>query len=506
MTLPKTQPDQIVAWLHATVPGAQLVSDSRRIKPSSKTAFFAYPGDEADGRTYIADAIARGATAVVYDVADYSWPDNWSIPHLAVTGLKNLAGPVAAIYYQQPDAGMFTVAITGTNGKTSCSQWIASALSQQGDKTAAIGTLGIGVFQAGEAGSQTATGYTTPDAVLLQSSLAGLRDEGVSALAIEASSIGLDQGRLNGMHFDVALFTNFTRDHLDYHHDMASYAAAKEILFNWPGLRHAVINLDDPMGVELAQRYRHKLSVTGYSLEENGYEGMPILRASGIRSRSFGTEFQVDSPFGSGRVKTHLVGRFNVSNVLGVLGVLLIKGVKWDAAIETIGTLAPAPGRMQLLGGREAPMVVVDYAHTPDALAKTLGALRSVAQERNGQLWCVFGCGGDRDQGKRPQMGNVAEIGADHVVVTSDNPRSEDQQQIIAQIVGGMKTAPQTIEDRAAAILLTVKQAAKQDVILVAGKGHENYQEARGTKYPFVDAEHAALALAARATMKRGAE
>ena len=504
MPRPATKSEQIITWLQAIAPAAPLASDSRRVDPSSGAVFFAYPGDESDGRAYITDAIERGAAVVVYEAAGFSWQDDWNVPHLAVADLKNLAGPVAAAHYRQPDAGMFTVAITGTNGKTSCSQWIASALSRQGKKVAAIGTLGVGVFEVGEVGVQTTTGYTTPDPVLLQSSLAGLRNEGVVALAIEASSIGLDQGRLNGMHFDVALFTNFTRDHLDYHRDMKDYAAAKERLFGWPGLRHAVVNLDDQMGLNLAQNYRQKMSVIGYTLQDAVHGDMPILRASSIRSRPFGTEFHVDSPFGSGRVKTHLVGRFNVSNILGVLGVLLIGGVEWQAAIEAMGMLSPVPGRMQQLGGRDAPMVVVDYAHTPDALSKALDALRSVTKERGGQLWCVFGCGGDRDPGKRSQMGLVAGTGADHVVVTSDNPRNENPQQIIAQIVGGMTVAPQMIEDRAAAILLAVKQAAKSDVILVAGKGHEDYQEVRGAKYPFVDTEHAALALAARATMKRG--
>ena len=505
MPKPMTKPDQILAWLQAVVPNMQVVSDSRQIEASVASVFFAYPGDEADGRNYIADAIRRGVKAVVHEADGFTWQDDWGVPHLAVADLKNLAGPIAAVYYRQPDVGMFTVAVTGTNGKTSCSQWIASALSRQSQRAAAIGTLGIGVFHAGEGGSHMATGYTTPDAVLLQRSLAGLRDDNVVALAIEASSIGLDQGRLNGMHFDVALFTNFTRDHLDYHGDMEGYAAAKEILFGWPGLRHAVLNLDDPMGADLAQRHRAKLNIIGYTLEEAMPDGVRVLRASAIRTRAFGTEFHVDSPFGSARVKVHLVGRFNVSNVLGVLGVLLARGIEWNAAVDAIGKLVPVPGRMQQLGGRDVPMIVIDYAHTPDALTKALAALRTVADERGGQLWCVFGCGGDRDQGKRPQMGAAAET-ADHVVVTSDNPRSEDPLLIMAQIVGGMQRSAQTIDDRATAILQAVKQAAKHDVILLAGKGHENYQEIRGTKYPFADADHAALALAARATMKRGSE
>ncbi len=498
---------QALKWLQSIAPLSNLYSDSREIAMVGDidAVFMAYPGDEADGRNYIAHAIKAGAKAVIYEAAGFAWNDAWAVPHLAVTGLKNIAGSIAAAHYRQPDAGMFTVAVTGTNGKTSCAQWLAGALSRQGELAAVIGTLGVGLCRGGVCEEHNPTGYTTPDAVLLQRTLAGLRAEGVTGLAIEASSIGLDQGRLNGMHFDVALFTNFTRDHLDYHRDMKSYEIAKRLLFDWPGLRHSVINLDDELGMKLLRSYQGRVPVMGYSLNSVAPDGVPTLTARSIRTRTKGTEFIVESPFGTARVKTHLVGRFNVSNVLGVLGVLLAKGISWEAATDAVGGLHPAPGRMQQMGGKDAPMVVIDYAHTPDALEKALAALRQVANEREGKLWCVFGCGGDRDPGKRPDMGAVAEA-ADYVVVTSDNPRSEEPAHIIQQIVGGMKSEPQTMEDRAAAILLAVKQAGKQDVILLAGKGHETYQEVKGTKFPFIDAEHAALALAARATMKRGGE
>jgi UDP-N-acetylmuramoyl-L-alanyl-D-glutamate--2,6-diaminopimelate ligase len=288
---------------------------------------------------------------------------------------------------------------------------------------------------------------------------------------------------------------------------MEAYEAAKRKLFAWPGLKTAVINLDDPAGVRLASAVQNG-RVIGYTLKsDTDLAGLPntaVLRASQIKSRSAGTEFHLDSPYGAAQVKTRLVGAFNVSNALGVLGALLAKGMALRAAVDAIEALAPAPGRMQLVGGNDAPMVVIDYAHTPDALEKTLEALRPVATDRGGQLWCVFGCGGDRDPGKRPQMGRIAQA-ADHVLVTSDNPRSEDPHAIIAQIVAGMDAGrpAQAIEDRAAAILSAVKHAAKSDVILVAGKGHEPYQEIKGKKLPFSDADHAALALAARATMMR---
>ena len=315
------------------------------------------------------------------------------------------------------------------------------------------------------------------------------------------------------MHFDVAMFTNLTRDHLDYHGDMAAYEAAKVKLFDWPGLKTAVINLDDPMGLRLARHVDGKLSgeypVIGYTLQDAASQpdlpGVLMLRASQFRSRHAGTDFHLECALGVALVKTQLVGHFNISNALAVLGALLAHGTGLRAAIDGIESLQPAPGRMQQVGGQEAPMVVIDYAHTPDALEKTLAALRQVAQERGGQLWCVFGCGGDRDPGKRPQMGAIAQL-ADHVLVTSDNPRSEDPHAIIAQIVAGMRaegSQPQAIEDRAAAILSAIKHAAKPDVILLAGKGHEPYQEIKGKKLPFSDADHAQLALSARLTMMR---
>lgn len=500
---------EIITWLHAVAPAAQLSSDSRSI--AAGDVFFAYPGEAVDGRQYISDAIGRGAQAVVYDDKDgFNWNGTWNVPHQAVTDLRKSAGQIANAYYSRPDADMFSIAVTGTNGKTSCSQWLGRALSQMGEATAVIGTLGVGMFERGQRGQFEATGYTTPDAVLLQRKVAQCRDAGARVLAIEASSIGLHQGRLTGMHFDVALFTNFTRDHLDYHGNMAAYEAAKTMLFDWPGLRHAVINLDDEMGLRLIQHLKRKASsasIIGYTLAGRAVEDVATLHATDIRASPAGTVFQLDSMFGSTQVKTQLVGQFNVSNILGIVGVLLAKGTPWRVAIEIVELLTAVPGRMQQLGGQDAPLVIIDYAHTPDALEKTLSALREVAQQRSGQLWCVFGCGGDRDSGKRAPMG-AASAAADHVIVTSDNPRSENATDIIAQILEGlnlakaMQTTPHVIEDRAAAILWAVKHAAKSDVILLAGKGHETYQEIKGRKLPFLDADHAALALAARATMK----
>jgi UDP-N-acetylmuramoyl-L-alanyl-D-glutamate--2,6-diaminopimelate ligase len=499
----------ILSWLRDTVAAdAQLSSDSRSI--AAGDIFFAFPGDTADGRKYIADALAKGARAVLYEAEQFDWNEAWAVPHLAVPNLKQAAGTIASAYYGQPDAAMFTVAVTGTNGKTSCTQWIGKALSRLACPTAVVGTLGVGLYESGEHSGFNATGYTTPDAVLLQRSVARLRDAGAQALAIEASSIGLDQGRMNGTHFDVALFTNFTRDHLDYHGDMAAYEAAKKLLFDWPGLQHAVVNLDDAMGERLVAHLREKrpqVQIIAYTTAGRTLQGLATLRASELRSSQGGTAFRLDSPFGSAQVKTPLVGEFNVSNMLGVVGVLLAKGFDFKTVVDGVEALTAVPGRMETLGGQDAPLVVIDYAHTPDALQKTLASLRQVAQQRSGQLWCVFGCGGDRDPGKRPQMGAVAQL-ADSIIVTSDNPRGEVPVVILEQIVAGINPARRgkdvlhVIEDRAAAILWAVRHAKKNDVVLLAGKGHETYQEIKGKKMPFLDADHAALALAARVTMK----
>ena len=495
----------ISLWIKAAAPSGQLTSDSRRVQRGD--VFFAYAG----ATHFIAAAIEQGAAAIVHDAVE--WNAAWSVPHLLVSDLKRLAGPVAHAFYGMPDSAMFSAGVTGTNGKTSCALWLAQALARLGETSSVIGTLGVGLCKPRGAIEFDVTGYTTPDAVLLARKLAAMRDAGARAVAIEVSSIGLDQERAAGMHFDVAMFTNLTRDHLDYHGDMATYEAAKVKLFDWPGLKTAVINLDDPMGLRLARHVDGKLSgeypVIGYTLQDAASQpdlpGVLMLRASQFRSRHAGTDFHLECALGVALVKTQLVGHFNISNALAVLGALLAHGTGLRAAIDGIESLQPAPGRMQQVGGQEAPMVVIDYAHTPDALAKTLAALRQVAQERGGQLWCVFGCGGDRDPGKRPQMGAIAQL-ADHVVVTSDNPRSEDPHAIIAQIVAGMHAdgpQPQAIEDRAAAILSAIKHAAKPDVILLAGKGHEPYQEIKGKKLPFSDTDHAQLALSARLTMMR---
>jgi UDP-N-acetylmuramoyl-L-alanyl-D-glutamate--2,6-diaminopimelate ligase len=504
-----TTPHALVDWLRATAPSAQLALDSRRVQRGD--VFLACAGENGDGRDYILHAIEAGAAAVLFDDDDgFGWCDDWSVPHQAVPALAQQVGRIAHDWYAQPDAGMFSVAVTGTNGKTSCTQWLGQALSHDGLPTAVIGTLGIGLYRTGSCGPFAATGYTTPDPVQLHRHLAEHKAQGAKALAIEASSIGLVQGRMNELHIDCAVLTNFTRDHLDFHGTMEVYEAAKAKLFDWPGLKHAVVNLDDALGPRMIARMRTtnpSVKIFGYTVDGVKDGRIDGLSASDIRIGQQGTSFQLDSPFGSAVVRTQMIGRFNVSNALAIAGVLFARGLSLSSVVNRLESLLPVPGRMQQLGGADGPLIVIDYAHTPDALEKALDALRAVTEARHGQLWCVFGCGGNRDPGKRPQMGAVSGS-ADHIIVTSDNPRDEAPADIIAKIVAGVADAEQhklqIIEDRATAILSAIRHADKNDVILIAGKGHEDYQEIKGRRLAFRDADHASLALATRATRYGG--
>lgn len=493
-------------WLRRTVPaGATLHADSRRV--TSGDVFVAYAVKGADSRGFIADAVERGAAAVLWQNDDFTWPASLTslanVPQFGVARLDWLAGPLAALWYGEPSVGMTMFGVTGTNGKTSCSQWLAQLLSKTNVRSAVIGTLGSGF-----PGHLTVTGFTTPDAVQLQRSLDDLRAQGAAAVAMEVSSHGLYQGRVNGVAFDVAVFTNLTQDHLDYHGTMAEYEAAKTRLFDWPGLKAAVINRDDAMGQRLLTRLAGKTPVFEYGIHgaETSAHGNRVLRAEDIRATTAGTRFTLHIDDQSQQVTVPLIGEFNISNALAVLGAALASGVAQDAAIAGLATLAPVSGRMEQIGQPGQPLVVIDYAHTPDALDKTLAALRPVTQARGGKLVCVFGCGGDRDAGKRPQMGAVAERLADAIVLTSDNPRTEVPAEIMAQIAAGLAQpdAARRIEDRASAILQAVRGAQAADVVLIAGKGHESTQEIMGKKRPFSDQEHARLALAARATTVRG--
>ena len=459
--------------------------DSRQVKPGM--AFAAYPGAARDGRNYIAAAIAAGATAILWETENYIWPTEWqSVPNLPVSGLKTQLGEIAAHIYGYPSRALWTIGVTGTNGKTSCTQWIAQILTQLSRKAAVIGTLGNGFPP-----DLDYVGNTTPDAALLQQSLRSYRDAGAAAAVIEVTSHGLDQGRVNGVEFDVAVLTNLTRDHLDYHGTMENYAAAKARLFDWPNLRHAVLNLDDEFGLKLAAR------ALPLAVQQVGYGfSAGEVRGSELQLLPDGLAMRVDTAWGRAELRSALLGRFNAHNLLATLATLLVSGVALDDAVQGLNKVTAPPGRMQTVGGGERPLVIVDYAHTPDALEKVLVCLREITP--TGRLWCVFGCGGERDSGKRALMGTIAERLADKVLVTSDNPRSESPAIIAAEICAGIKGGATVQLDRAAAITQAVAAAQAGDIVLIAGKGHENYQEIAGVKYAFEDISVARLALESR--------
>jgi UDP-N-acetylmuramoyl-L-alanyl-D-glutamate--2,6-diaminopimelate ligase len=472
----------------------RLVSDSRAVQPGD--TFVAYPGAQADGRHYIAQAVARGANAVLWDAHEFSWNPDWNVPHLAVKDLRHQAGLIANQIYGQPSQKLWMVGVTGTNGKTSISHWLAKTFSALGRKSAVLGTLGNGF-----SGELQATANTTPDALLVHGLLAEYEQHGAKAAVMEVSSHALTQGRVNGVHYDVALLTNLTRDHLDYHGDMQSYAAAKRRLFDWEHLKYAVLNLDDAFGAELAESLQDgSVEVIGYGMDD---ESLKLAERLGIRMvygnlsqmDALGLTLQLHTSWGAAVLQSKLIGRFNASNLMGALAVLLVSETDIDAAVRELGMQKAVAGRMQTLGGKDVPAVVVDYAHTPDALEKVLLTLREVTEPSGGKVICVFGCGGDRDRGKRPMMGMVASKFADVRIITSDNPRSEEPQTIIEAISQGMQGEYQVIEDRAKAITQAISKAQPEDTVLLAGKGHEDYQEIKGVRYPFSDSEIAHRAL-----------
>ena len=467
-------------WLQQQGTQAALTDDSRLL--SAGEYFLAYPGVAGDGRRYIAAAIQAGAAGVLWEAADFAWRSDWCVPNLPVTGLKQWVGELSSRSLGEPTRHMWVVGVTGTNGKTSCAHWIAEVLSQTGKQTAVVGTLGNGF-----PGQMMPATHTTPLAVALQKMLAGLRQEGAQAIAMEVSSHGLEQGRVNGVAFDVAVLTNLSRDHLDYHGDMTAYAHAKTRLFDWPGLKWAVLNLEDELGQRLhkglAGRDVHCLS---YGL------GVGDIRGEALRLSADGLAMEVETPWGRGELRTGLVGRFNAANLLACLGALLAANISLADALAALEPTRSVAGRMQRLGGGALPTVIVDYAHTPDALEKTLATLRDLTA---GRLVCVFGCGGGRDKGKRPLMGEAAARLADRVVVTSDNPRHEAPADIVADILVGMPAGQQVELDRAAAIRAAIAGATPGDVVLIAGKGHEDYQEIEGVRRPFSDVAEAERAL-----------
>ncbi|MBZ0094961.1 MAG: UDP-N-acetylmuramoyl-L-alanyl-D-glutamate--2,6-diaminopimelate ligase [Sulfuricella sp.] len=463
------------------IAGRRLTADSRQVKPGD--VFAAYQGERMDGRRFIAQAVAAGAGAVLWEREGFEWNAEWEVPNLPVEGLRDKVGEIASQVYGEPSRQLRTIGITGTNGKTSCCHWIAQCLTKLGRKTALVGTLGNGF-----PGALAPAANTTPDAVSLHGLLRDYLAEGAKCVAMEVSSHGLAQGRVNGVHFDIAVLTNLSRDHLDYHGDMASYAAAKAGLFAWPELQYAVLNMDDPFGVELAGKLGCSgVQTVGYSLEGR-HEGCRFaVLAQNLATDEQGIRFKAVTPWGTAQLSSKMLGRFNASNLLAALAVLLVSGIALEDAVRELGKVESVAGRMQCLGGEGKPLVVVDYAHTPDALEKVLGTLRETMGDKS-RLICVFGCGGERDRGKRPLMGAAASRLADSVIVTSDNPRGEDAHAIIAEIIAGMGANYHVIDDRAAAIDAAVRGAQPDDVVLIAGKGHEDYQEIKGVKWPFADA------------------
>jgi len=494
------------------VPVTRLVTDSRAIRHGD--TFVAYPGEKSDGRQFIASAIQNGANAVIYEAqlsvqrgepGSFVWNDAWQVPSLAVADLRHRAGWLADAVYGMPSEKLWVVGITGTNGKTSTSHWIAHALSAAGKRCAVIGTLGNGFIGGnGQDAGLKATANTTPDAVRVHGLLADYLRESAQSVAMEVSSHALSQGRVNAVRFNVAMLTNLSRDHLDYHGDMQSYAAAKRKLFDWQQLGFVVLNLDDEYGIELAESLQgNNAEVIAYGLSDRALQlaerlGLRMVYGNLLEMSGQGLKLAVHSSWGAAQLDSALIGRFNAANLLGSLAVLLVSGVALNDAVAALGRVQPVRGRMQRLGNAQQPTVVVDYAHTPDALEKVLLALREVSIASGGRVVCVFGCGGDRDRGKRAMMGTVAEKYSDLCIVTSDNPRGENPDEIIAEIVGGMSGKKhQIVVDRAAAIQGAIRQARRGDTVLIAGKGHEDYQEINGVRHPFNDVSVAQQALRA---------
>jgi UDP-N-acetylmuramoyl-L-alanyl-D-glutamate--2,6-diaminopimelate ligase len=484
-------PLEAAQWLRSRVTGT-LHSDSRKI--GAGDGFIAWPGAATDGRAHVPSALSRGATACLVErdgVEAFAFEGD---AIAAYTHLKSATGPIADAYFGQPTQQLQVLAVTGTNGKTSTAWWLAQALSNlEGPHATPCGL--IGTLGTGRPPQVEFVGLTTPDPVVLQRQFRRFADDGLKACAIEASSVGIVERRLDGTRIRVAIFTNFSQDHLDYHGTMEAYWEAKAELFRWPGLKAAVVNIDDKKGEALSQ-----------SLQGGGLDVWTVSCQQGARLAAQeigydqGLRFVVVEGAERHQLATQLIGQYNVSNLLGVIGAMRALGVPLAEAVAACGSLLPVPGRMERLQEAGKPVIAIDYAHTPDALDKALQALRPLAAQRGGKLWCVFGCGGDRDSTKRPVMAAVVEKNADRVVVTSDNPRGEKPETIISQVLLGLShnQCVQVQADRALAIAETIAAAGPQDVVLIAGKGHEDYQEVAGVKHPFSDKVHAQHALDAR--------
>lgn len=463
-----------------------LALDSRDVKPGY--LFLACPGTHTTGHDFIDSAIEAGAVAVLCDASPHIFNDvvvtiqgHQQIPILGVPYLLNFVGKLASRFYGEPSMYLPVYGVTGTNGKTSITHYIAQCLNQLGEKCAVLGTVGNGFLEKLQTSS-----HTTPDPIALQHLFAIYREQGAKAIAMEVSSHGLDQGRVNGVFFDTAIFSNLTRDHLDYHETMENYAAAKRKLFCMPGLKRAIFNFDDEFGRVLLNEFKEKIVCYAYSVNNKADCEISLVQASNVQYTTHGISANIESPWGKGELNANLFGHFNLSNLLAVITLMASNGLSFEHVLRVVSSIKPVAGRMELLKKPGVPTVIVDYAHTPDALNKALTAIRS---HNCAKIWCLFGCGGDRDKGKRPEMGKIAEQFADYVIITNDNPRHEEAEQIAMQILDGM-CHPEKVHvllDREKAIHYAISQANEKDVILVAGKGHENYQQVGDEKIPFSD-------------------
>ncbi len=462
-----------------------LALDSRDVRPGS--LFVAMPGSRQHGLDFLSDAVRRGAVAVVYQLGcglDAAGMDELAasagVPLIEMPALRRDLSALAARFYGEPSRSMSVIGVTGTDGKTSVSQFLAQALSTEQTPCGVIGTLGYGLLGALAPGA-----HTTPDAITVQRLLAEMRASGARYCAMEVSSHALDQGRVEAVRFTVAVLTNLTRDHLDYHKTERAYADAKARLFAMPGLRHAVLNRDDAFGRRIMAELPAGVRCWDYSLDPQCQTAAVICRK--LEYLPDGLRLEVQTRFGTVTLRLRLLGRFNAANALAVLATLLALGLPLAEAARRVEALRPVTGRMECFGGPQLPLAIVDYAHTPAGLAAALDAVRAHAI---GNVWCVFGCGGDRDRGKRPQMGAVADAKADEIVLTDDNPRTEDPERIIREILVGIERhEPFIVRDRAVAIRLALESAGPADVVLIAGKGHEVHQIVGTQKLPFDDRE-----------------
>lgn len=461
-----------------------LALDSRLVKPGN--LFFACKGAHVDGKNFVNQAIEQGAHVVLTDAPLAS---DFSTPIIYIPKLSEQIGIIASRFYQEPSKKMQVIGITGTNGKTSCSHFIGAALNELNEKCGIIGTLGNGLF-----GDIQPSNLTTPDAITLQVYLKEFLEKGAKYVAMEVSSHSIDQGRINGVDYAVSVFTNLTRDHLDYHGTMQAYGDTKKKLFESYATKNSVINADDPFGKKIINDLQNKKNIFAYGSNVNSISNIPFIYSDKIELDWNGIRGYIYSPWGDGEFHANLIGQFNVSNLLAVFTTLCLLEIPVEKVLQILSKVKSVDGRMQTLGGHAKPLIIIDYAHTPDALEKVLIALRSHC---SGKLYCVFGCGGDRDRGKRPQMGKIAERFSDYLIVTDDNPRTEDPKNIFKDIEKGFDYPEKVIfeHDRAKSIQQAIKAAEPGDCVLIAGKGAETYQIIGEEKLHFSDVEQVKLNL-----------